>query len=164
MRTSAAPSRLVARSSDLRVIAADAVRVVRISAHGLSERERQLLDDLGRGRYLTGVFKFVEIAKRCEDPLHAAWFAERLRGFVLADHPAISRDVDLAFRDETVANGDANLAQHDYRVAPTRANRERAIDALLRQDITTHAAIDALHRDAGRACHPLGLIRAGGVS
>ncbi len=153
-----APVSVTTDREQLRAIVADAVRIVRRSTTNLTPRQQRLLSDLARGRYLAGVFQFVEIMRSCTEPLDAAWFPERLRGFVLAGHPALALEAHDCFRAETAAQGAADVAQLAFVLAPSGATRDRATDALLEQDVRTRAALDALHRQSGTQT-PLTLVR-----
>jgi hypothetical protein len=127
---------------------ADAVRQMQRTAVGLTVKEAQLLKDVGRGRYVGGVLKALEIGQKCEDMADATAFPEALRGWQVRHHQASCCTVIDAFRGETDANGIANMAQFEFEIAPTEANRQRALEALRRQREETDRAIIALHKHA----------------
>lgn len=148
-RTTALPIGVVARDSLFDGID-DSLRQMTRTAVGLTAKEVQLVKDVRRGRYITGVLKTLEIGHKCEDVADATAFPEALRGWVVRHHPRLATCWQSAFRAETDANGVANLAQFEFEVDPTESNRQRAIEALNRQLVETHRALNALHRHDGR--------------
>jgi hypothetical protein len=144
------PSEGVWSFQTLKEMVGDSVRQVRRSARGLTPRDRDLLKSFKDGQYLTGVMRFMEIGQKCEDVADATAFPEAIRGFTVKYHPRAHVCIGEAFRNETDANGIANLAQHDYWLDPSEANRQRAIEALNRQLAETYRALNALHRPAAK--------------
>lgn len=128
----------------------DSLRQMMRTAVGLTAKEVQLVKDVRRGRYIGGVFKTLEIGRKCEDVADSTAFPEALRGWAVRHHPRLNTCWQSAFRAETDANGTANLAQFEFEMDPTEANRQRAIEALNRQLVETNRALIALHRHDGR--------------
>lgn len=128
----------------------DAVRTMQRSLPTLSRRDQQLLKDVKKGRYVGGVLRVLEIARECEDPADATALPEAWRGFVVAAHPGMEASVYDSFRLEQGSNGATDLAQVEFLIAPTEANRQRALEFLNQQMVRTRKAIDALHRHRGR--------------
>lgn len=123
----------------------DGLRQLRDHAGGLTKKEAWALDDLNRHRGLKMVQQALTIARyRATCPAGATAILENWRGFVLAGHTPGCPVLD-AFRYETDANGDFDLAQINYAAEPTEANRARAIEAGNRQLAETRRALDALH-------------------
>lgn len=151
MHTSRMAQRLAAPADDFKRITADAVRVVRQSAPALSSSECQLLSDLSRGRYLDGAFRFVEIMRRCGNPLHAAWWAEQLRVYALSGHPGLTLMLPDAFRWEENANHEGNEAQWDWWIARSPSARDRLFHTMLAQELASRAVRDALCRERPRS-------------
>jgi hypothetical protein len=155
MRTPPRVSPVVSARDELHLLTADAVRVMRESVDRLHPRDQQFLKDVGRGRYIGGMLRLTEIARRCADPCATGFLFEQWRGFAIRGHPALTMTVGAAFRDETIANGSSDLAQLDYALMPTRSNRDRAIEALQRQLVMTRAALDALHSEGAVQQRPV---------
>jgi hypothetical protein len=99
------------------------------------------------------------IAQRCADPAAAAFVTEQLRGFILSGHPSLDLRVFDAFRLEQRSNGVGDVAQFEFMIAPSSATRDRAIEALLAQEVATRAAIDALHRDTSPGVRTVSIVR-----
>lgn len=125
---------------------ADAMRQVERSAVGLTPKEAQLIRDFRKGRYIGGVLQALEISRRCVDPSDATALPDTMRGFIIAEHPRFSVSCVEADRLETGANGEFDLAVLEWRLHPSRANKERAIEAGRRQEMATRQMIDALER------------------
>lgn len=126
----------------------DAIRQIRRSAVDLTQGERNLLDDIGRGRYLKGLRKVAEIARtKCIVAADATALAECVRGFILQGHVAVVSPFD-ALRQETQANHWGNAAEFEWVVSPTRASKEQVVEALRAQEIASRGVIDSLHRAA----------------
>lgn len=136
---------LVPLASDFDRATKDGLRLLRDHTDALNRKESRVLDDLHRDRGLAMVRHALVIARyRASCPAAATGLLENWRGFVLAGH-VVNCPVMDAFRMETESNGTANLAQFDYEISPTEANRARAIEALNRQLAETRRALDALH-------------------
>lgn len=126
---------------------ADAMRQVSRSAVGLSTRDAQLIRDIrDRGRYIGGVLRALEISRRCADPSDATALPDAFRGFIVAEHPGFSVNEIAADRAETAANGEFDLAVLEWKLSPTRATGERAIEAGRRQQLRTQQMVDAIER------------------
>lgn len=125
----------------------DAMRQVERSATGLSKREAQLVRDIrDRGRYIGGVLQALEISRRCVDPSDATALPDALRGFVIAAHPGFQVCEVSADRAETAANGEFDLAVLEWKLSPSQANGERAVEAGRRQLMRTQQMVDAIER------------------
>ena len=149
-RTTALPLRVVGRDA-LGAMVRDSVRQVMGRAHGLTPKESQLLKDIGRGRYIGGVLNALEISQqKCHDVGTATALPEAFRGWVVGGHPGYEVCLFDSFVAEQQSNGSFDLAQLAYMKNPTRANKERAIEAGNRQMAETRRALDALHKDDGR--------------
>jgi hypothetical protein len=113
-----------------------------------TDEEKQFLRDVARqeGRYpLRALERLTEIAKKSGRPEHR----EALSRFIRErSTPATAANVSVAaiFDVETVANGDADLAQRIFERTPTRTNAERVIEKLHAQEIASREAIDAIRR------------------
>lgn len=126
---------------------ADAMRQVERSAAGLTKKEAQLVRDIrDRGRYIGGVLQALEISRRCTDPTDATALPDAFRGFVIATHPGFLVNQIGADRAETEANGEFDLAVLEWKLSPSRANGERAIEAGRRQVVATQQMVDAIER------------------
>lgn len=124
----------------------DAIRQVMRSADGIGPKDRQLLKDIGRGRYIGGVQRALEISRRCVDPSDATALPDAFRGFVVAVHPGFQVCEISADRAETESNGEFDLAVLEWRLSPSKANGERAIEAGRRQLMRTQQMCDAIER------------------
>lgn len=144
-RTPVQPASWVSTRHQLVLVVADAIRQMRAGADGLTAKEHDRLKQFSNGQYLSGVLSLVEIGQKCADLSAATAFPEALRGFQVQHHPVAKPTVMDAFRGETDANGEFDLAQLEYAAQPTDANRRRAIEAGNRQLAETYRALNALH-------------------
>lgn len=123
----------------------DGIRQLRDRSDGLTKKEAWALDDLNRDRGLAMVRHALSIARyRATCPAAATGLLENWRGFVLAGH-AVNCPVIEAFRWETDAQGDFDLAQLNYANNPTEVNRQIAIEKGSKHMAEIRRALDALH-------------------
>lgn len=149
-RTTAIGGSGVSGRDMLALMVHDSVRRIQANATGLTPREQQLFKDLKKGRYIGGVLNALEISQqKCQDVSDATALPEAFRGWVIGGHPGYEVCVFDSFLTEQHANGTFDLAQFEYLKSPTKANRDRAIEAGTRQLVETRRSLDALHKDAG---------------
>lgn len=135
----------------LALMVRDSVRQIRDTAIGLTPTEQQLLKDLCKGRYIGGVLNALELSQqKCTDITGATALPEAFRGWVVGGHPGYEVCLFDSFLTEQHANGTFDLTQFEYLKNPTKANRDRAIEAGNRQLVETRRALDALHQDQQR--------------
>lgn len=144
--TRTTPARGYAARAPLATRVDDAMRQVERSVPNLNKKEVQLIRDIRKGRYIGGVLQALEISRRCWDPTDATALPDTFRGYVIAEHPRFQVCQVEAFRHETDANGEFDLAQYEWMLNPSRVNGERAIEAGRRQLLRTQQAIDAIER------------------
>ena len=126
-------------------------RRLRFSVTDLTEKERDLLDDYGRGASKDGEVRYrlktlralLAIAARSNrledrDALPELFRAEILR-LAGAEHC-----LTTAFDVETATTGPADVAQREFEKAPSPGTWIIARDALMKQAAATRFAIDAL--------------------
>jgi hypothetical protein len=129
---------------------AEAIRMIRRSAHGLTPRESQLLSDVARGRgaAFRMVAEVADIARfRCFDPADAASLAECIRGYVLTGHPGLNLSWLDVLRYEGATNSMANDALYEHLLTPSKATRERMIEAHHAQEIASRAVADLMYQE-----------------
>lgn len=127
---------------------ANAIRMIRRSAVGLTPRESQLLSDVarGRGKAFRLVAEVADIARyRCFDPADATALAESIRGYVLAGHPGLTLPWMDTLRYEGATNAAADEALVEHILTPSRATRERMIETHVAQSIASRAVADLIH-------------------
>lgn len=113
------------------------------SCPATSTSERQFLQDVARGRYpMKALERMTRIAAGSTRPEHREALALFVREISAPRYGAVS--IAAAFDEETRTNGEADMAQRYFERERTRANQERAIDALHAQEIATREAITAV--------------------
>lgn len=153
----------VDRPADLPSLLADACRVVRRSASGLSAKERQLLQDYRKARYaMTTLDQLLVISASCTELEGLFAIPEACRAYtigVLARRLRGAPSVFEAFRRETEAQTAADLAQLRFAFDRTAVARDEALERLVAQETATRAAIDALHHHRATSSKSLVLMR-----
>lgn len=120
-------------------------RSLYFSAPNVTARNREFLQDFarGEGRYqLVALQRLIMCARASTKLEDREALAEIIRAELLADAPASC--VVSSFDAETIANGDANIAQRQYERTRCRAAWERCRDALIAQAVATRVALDAV--------------------
>lgn len=111
----------------------------------LAKREKQLLQDVVRGRYtFTTLESLIAIARRSTDPALRELLAECIRGRLLVEDAA-PLDIQVALDFETAAQGPADVAAREFEKHPTRTTRERAISAHTAHLRGLRRVLDCLH-------------------
>jgi hypothetical protein len=131
-------------------VLANAVRILRRDCPDLTPRESQLLTDVARGR--SRAFRLVaevaDIARhRCFDPASAAAIAEGIRGYILADHPRLVLPWIDTLRYEGATNAIADEALVEHLLTPSKATKERMVEAHVAQSIASRAVADLMYRE-----------------
>lgn len=104
------------------------------------EADGAFLQDVARGRYpMVALQRLMAIAARSEKPEHHEILSEIVRPL-----GAAPRCVATVFDAETLANGDANLAQIQFERVPCKSTAQRVREKLLRQMATTRWALDVV--------------------
>lgn len=132
---------------------AEAIRMIRRSAIGLTPRESQLLSDVarGRGRAFRMVAEVADIARyRCFDPADAAALAECIRQYTLSGHPGLALPFLDTLRYEGATNAMADEALVEHVLSPSRATAERLVETHVAQAIASRAVADLVYAKAGR--------------
>jgi hypothetical protein len=135
--------RLASPAPTFEAVIADATRQMSRSAR-LSDKDRQLMWDLQRGRGLVTIGRLFTIARSCSSLADALALPHGLQGFVLAGHPAITCDTSTALREAVCADTNEIVAIHEYAMSRTHANRERLIESLTRQQAAGTSTLEAL--------------------
>jgi hypothetical protein len=114
----------------------------------LSKRDKQLLQDVARGRYTFATLEaLIAIARRATDPALRELLAECIRGRLVAEEAPAARahDIQIALDLETAAQGPADVAAREYEKHPTRVTRAVAIERHLVHKRALERVLDALH-------------------
>jgi hypothetical protein len=125
----------------------DGWRQVQRSLSGLGKRERQVIDDLKRGRGTTMLregFEIIRQASTCANDATA--LCESLRGFVMAGHTLDVTEPEAMLR-ETEANEHGNMAQIKRALYGDRGSRDQVIETMNGQAIASRLLADTLWRE-----------------
>lgn len=125
----------------------DGWRQVRRTLRGLGRRERQVIDDLTRGRGVSMLREGFEIVRACSTcPADRVALTEQLRGFLLVGTSLELTEAEAMLR-ETEANEAGNTMQIKHAFYRSRGTRDGVIEAMTRQSVMSQTLADTLHRD-----------------
>lgn len=111
----------------------------------LARRDKQLLQDVVRGRYsFVTLEALITIARRSPDPALRELLAESIRGRLVVADRAIA-DIQVALDVETAAQGPADVAAREFEKHPTPITRDRAISAHTAHLRGLRRVLDCLH-------------------
>ena len=119
-------------------------RKLYLSCPSASTDDKQFLQDVMRGRYgFKALERLLRIGQQSYRPEHRALVAQCAERW---SNPSgeLTPTVYSAFSDETRAQGEADLAQHEFEIFPTRASRESVLEKLGHQLAATRRAIQAV--------------------
>lgn len=136
---------LVSRDSDPFLDAVQAgIRQMRRSTH-MTPHQRRLLDDLNRGRYLSGLRQYCEMGReQAVNAADACALFDMLKGFVIAGHTT-QYTTPEAFGLETQANQELDDAQWRHAFTPSTGTIDRMVEKASAQEVASsilrHAVI-----------------------
>lgn len=125
----------------------DGWRQSRRSLNGIGRRERQVIDDLSRGRgtaMLREGFQILRAFSTCAADRVA--LTEQLRGFLLAG-VAVDLTVPEAMLRETEANEEGNHAQMRHAFYTSRGTLDHVVERMTAQEVASRVLADTLHRE-----------------
>lgn len=127
----------------LETLLADAIRRVRRSASGLTDRESQILSDVSRGRDARGLRLVTEaldiVRHRCACPADASAFGDAFSRYILAGHPGLVLPWMDTLRREGSTNTMADDALIEHILAPSKGTRERVYETHHAQMVASQA-------------------------
>lgn len=119
-------------------------RQLYLSCPAASDDDKDFLKDVIRGRYgFKALARLLRIGRQSYRPEHRALVAQLAERW---SNPSgeLPPTVYTAFSEETRAQGDADLAQHEFEIFPSLASRDSVLDKLGHQLVATRRAIQAV--------------------
>ena len=125
----------------------DGWRQAQRSLAGIGRRERQVIEDLKRGRGVSMLregFEIIRHASTC--PADRVALTESLRGFLLAGMPVDVTEPEAMLR-ETEWNEHGNMAQIKRALYRDRGSRDQVIETMSGQAIASRLLADVLRTE-----------------
>jgi hypothetical protein len=115
-----------------------------LSCPNASTADKDFLQDVARGRYaMKATERLIRIGQLSYRPEHRLAVAALAEQWANADSQ-LPPSVYEAFNEETMKQGEADLAQRAFEHFPTKTGRERVLEALTAQLVATRNAIRAV--------------------